>query len=100
MPTFAEAESFANDWKKLSKAEQALFLAAVKLLVEDLKRKQQPRKSLRVKGVQGKKGVFEMTWSMGEHDGRATFQYGEEIIEGEAHVIWRRIGNHGVFKDA
>jgi hypothetical protein len=29
-------------------------------------------------------------------DGRATFEYGEEQRPGEAHIKWRRIGDHGV----
>lgn len=52
------------------------------------------RAGLRVKGVRGAEGVFEMTWA---DDGRATFQYGPEQIEGEPHVIWRRVGGHGIF---
>jgi hypothetical protein len=35
-----------------------------------------------------------MTWAP---DGRATFQYGESQGVG-AHVIWRRIGSHKVFR--
>jgi hypothetical protein len=31
-------------------------------------------------------------------DGRATFEYGDEIQPGEAHIIWRRIGTHSVFR--
>jgi hypothetical protein len=51
---------------------------------------------LRVKGVRGAGGIFEMT---GSEDGRATFQYGKEIVEGEPHVIWRRIGSHAIFTE-
>jgi hypothetical protein len=36
-----------------------------------------------------------MTWAP---DGRATFEYGDEIQPGEAHIIWRRIGTHSVFR--
>jgi hypothetical protein len=35
-----------------------------------------------------------MTWA---DDGRATFEYGSEIIEGEPHIVWRRIGGHEIF---
>jgi hypothetical protein len=35
-----------------------------------------------------------MTWAA---DGRATFEYGEEI-RGEPHNSWRRIGIHDVFR--
>jgi mRNA interferase RelE/StbE len=41
--------------------------------------------SLRVKGVQGKKGIFEMTVTMNI---RATFEYIED------GVLFRNIGNH------
>ena len=51
--------------------------------------------SLRVKRVQGYPGVWEMTWAA---DGRATFEYGGEIQPGEAHIVWRRIGTHSVFR--
>lgn len=51
------------------------------------------RNGLRVKGVQGSKGVYEMTWA---EDGRATFSYGDSIRAGEPHVIWRRVGKHDI----
>ncbi len=31
-------------------------------------------------------------------DGRATFGYGEERVAGQPHVIWRRIGDHSIFR--
>jgi hypothetical protein len=52
------------------------------------------RPGLRVKGLQGAPGVYEMTWAP---DGRATWEYGEERHPGRPHVIWRRVGTHGVF---
>ena len=45
--------------------------------------------------MQGADGIFEMTWEIA--DGRATFQYGEERVSGEPHIVWRRIGGHDVF---
>ncbi len=38
-----------------------------------------------------------MTWAP---DGRATFEYGDEVQSGEPHVTWRRIGTHSVFRRA
>jgi hypothetical protein len=35
-----------------------------------------------------------MTWA---DDGRATFQFGDSVVEGEPHVIWRRVGTHNIF---
>jgi hypothetical protein len=48
-----------------------------------------------VKGVQGAAGIFELTWASAA-DGRATFEYGNSIHEGEAHIISRRVGTHAV----
>ena len=36
-----------------------------------------------------------MTWAP---NGRATFEYGNEMRSGEPHIIWRRIGTHGIFR--
>jgi len=43
--------------------------------------------------VQAAAGIFEMTWAP---DGRATFQFGPEVVAGQPHVIWRRIGRHEI----
>jgi hypothetical protein len=86
---------FRADFVRLSPAQQAACLGAVAQFVEDLRAGGQFRKRLRVKGVQGAPGVFEMTWAP---DGRATFEYGDEIKPGEPHVIWRRIGTHDIFR--
>ena len=53
--------------------------------------------SLRIKSVQGSKGVLEMTWSFASPDGRATFEL--ITINGELRCRWRRVGDHGVFRD-
>lgn len=36
-----------------------------------------------------------MTWA---YDGRATFQYGEEVQSEQPHIIWRRVGTHAIFR--
>jgi hypothetical protein len=95
VPTFAWLARFGADFDGLSPAQQAAFLAAVAQFVEDLRKGGQFRKGLRVKGVQGASGLFEMTWA---DDGRATFQYGDAVLEGEPHVIWRRVGTHDIFR--
>jgi len=92
VPTYSWVASFRLDYKKLTPDQQAAFLTAVAAFVEDLRRGSF-RPGLRVKGIRGATGVFEMTWAP---DGRATFEYGSEQVEGEPHVIWRRIGTHGV----
>ena len=95
MPTYEWERVFGREFAALDKDSQEAFLAAVAQFVEDLQHGRPARRSLRVKGVQGHDGVFEMTWA---ENGRATFAYGEARIAGQAHVIWRRIGNHGIFR--
>jgi hypothetical protein len=93
VPTYSTTRQFKRDYAKLGAAEKAAFKDAMRKFVADLRGKGF-RKGLRVKRVQGTSGVFEMTWA---DDGRATFEYGEEIRSGEPHVIWRRCGGHEIF---
>ncbi len=94
MPTYGKTGRFIKDHAALSPEDRKRFKLAVEKFVGDLKAKRPFREGLRVKGVRGAEGIFEMTWA---DDGRATFEYGEEHVEGEPHVIWRRVGTHDVF---
>jgi hypothetical protein len=93
-PTFETGSSFDRDLKGLTPENRQRFMAAVAQLVEDLRDRRLPRPGLRVKRVQGTNGVWELTWAP---DGRATFTYGPEVVPGEPHVQWRRIGTHDIF---
>lgn len=97
MPTHEETDQFWRDWDGLGEDERRQFREAVEKLIEDLETlpPRQFRPGLRVKSMKGADGIFEMTWEI--RDGRATFQYGEELTEGDPHIIWRRIGSHAVF---
>jgi hypothetical protein len=53
--------------------------------------------ALRVSRTKGTRGVWEMTWSFASPDGGATFEFARR--DGELICLWRRIGDHGVFKD-
>jgi hypothetical protein len=93
VPTFGQTDRFRRDFAKLTAAQRSAFRAAAAKFVADLPSRSF-RPSLRVKGVQGAVGVFEMTWA---GDGRATFEYGSTVREGETHIVWRRIGTHDIF---
>ena len=95
MPTWERSARFDRDYEALSPSERLAFRAAVAKFVADLESGQGFRKGLRVKGVQGATGVYEMTWAP---DGRATFSYGRSIRGGEQHIVWRRVGSHGVIE--
>jgi hypothetical protein len=53
-------------------------------------------RSLRIKSVQGAPGILEMTWSFSSPDGRATFEF--LTFGSELRCLWRRVGDHDVFK--
>jgi hypothetical protein len=96
MPTFRVLPRFARDFAQLSEKNQVRFREAVTKFVEDLDRGAGFRPGLGIRGVQGAPGVFEMRWAP---DGRATFEYGEPIRQGQVHVVWRRVGTHSVFDE-
>ena len=98
MPTHEQSGRFGRDWGRLTKAQQARLRAAVDRFSADLREIEATRRSsfrpgLRVKGVKGAPGVFEMTWAP---DGRATFSWGDEQAADQRHIIWRRCGTHDI----
>ena len=80
----------------MSRSQRRAFLAAVERFVEDLRDRRGFRRSLRIKGVQGALGVFELTWA---DDGRATFSFGKSVRGDDPHIIWRRVGTHDVLRN-
>jgi hypothetical protein len=93
LPTYAWLARFASDFDLLTRDQKVAFLTAITHFVDDMRSGDGFRKGLRVKGVKGAEGIFEMTWA---DDGRATFQYGDPVMPGEPHVVWRRIGTHQI----
>ena len=79
----------------MSSTDQQRFRTAVRRFVEDLEAGRPFRLGLRVKAVQGTGDIMEMTFSP---DGRATWQFGAEVNAGQAHIVWRRIGIHDIFR--
>ena len=97
MPTWESEGRFKRDYDRLTPAEQARLKAAVRHFVSDLRSPgSRFRAGLRVKGVAGHPALFELTWAP---NGRMTFHFGESVIAGEAHVVWRRCGGHEIFAD-
>ncbi len=95
MPTHDELPQFLREFYALPPDRQRQFLKAVEKMVNDLRAGKGFRASLRIKAVQGHSGIYEMTWA---GDGRATCEFGQPKTPGDAHVIWRRIGGHDIFK--
>lgn len=94
MPTHQELPRFLRDWERLGPEQRRTFVSALSLFITGVV-DQSFAPQLRIKLVQGEPGVWEMSWAA---DGRATFSYGPEVIAGQPHVIWRRIGTHDIFR--
>jgi hypothetical protein len=93
VPSYERTRRFERDWKDLDDADRGRFRTAFRRFDADLTAGTF-RPGLRVKRIQSTDDLFEMTWAP---DGRATFEYGAPQGAG-AHVIWRRIGRHAIFR--
>lgn len=93
MPTYLLSTRFARELAALTPKQRRALERAVAKFIAGLRSGDMP-KGLRIKRVQGSPGVFEMTFAP---DGRATFSFGEPVLKGEPHVIWRRVGTHDIF---
>ena len=99
---FERTDPFKRDYNRLAPDHKEQFKSAAHVFhdgaVKAATGKDKPwPNSMRVKSVQGARGVWEMTWSMNDPDGRATWEW--IAIDGEAAIRWRRIGDHSIFKD-
>ncbi len=92
MPTYQLLPRFLRDHKSLTKRDADAFRQAVALFIAGLRQGTFDSR-LRVKRVKSTADVWEMSWAP---DGRATFQYGPEVVPGEPHIVWRRVGDHSV----
>ncbi|HVH62702.1 MAG TPA: hypothetical protein VNA65_03775 [Candidatus Dormibacteraeota bacterium] len=99
---FERTPQFDADIRRLSQDEYELFRKvaresfspAADRIARDPSAKW-PAK-LRVRMVQGTRGIFEMTWSFAGSDGRATFELVR--VDRELRVRWRRVCGHKVFR--
>jgi hypothetical protein len=96
VPTYTRLPSFDRDDAALDNDQREAFRVAVRKFVADLESGGRFRKGLRVQGIRGSSGVYELTWG---NNGRATFEYGPSLVPGEPHVIWRRVGTHAIFDE-
>lgn len=103
---FDRTASFKSDWDRLKPEHQREFKEVVhdKFIAacDAWAHAQAARehyvwpKSLRVSSLVNGGGIMEMTWSFASPDGRATFHFTRE--DGNWVCVWRRIGDHGVFR--
>lgn len=95
MPTWERLPRFAHDYRRLSAAEKTAFKRAVRQFVADLRDgRGRFHPSLRVHRIDTRRGVWSLSFG---NDLRATFTYGAH--GDDAHIIWRRIGRHSIYRE-
>jgi len=99
---YTRAARFKRDYKALPGTHKDKFRDAVRRFHEGAEAAARGESnpwpnSLRVKRVKGTRGIWELTWSMDEPDGRATGEWTE--IDRDRGVRWRRLGDHDVLSD-
>lgn len=104
---FQTTDSFDSDYRRLKPEHQATFKSVVRekfapacdAWAAAAKGGQSfvwPA-SLRVAQLRGTRGIYEMTWSFASPDGRATFEF--VVVDDELVCLWRRLGDHDVFRN-
>jgi len=98
VPTHDETGAFLSGYESLTPQQRDRFDRKREEFVADLiamerGSRQGFRLGLRVKRVQGKSGLFEMTWAP---EGRALFSMGEPVVTGKRHIVWHRVGDHSI----
>jgi hypothetical protein len=96
---FERTAAFKRDFKRLPEGHKARFRECIPGFNDAAERAASGQdnpwpKGLRVKPIKSARGVWELTWSMKDPDGRATWEWIE--VDGERAIRWRRIGDHGV----
>ena len=100
---FQTTPAFDTDYKRLKSEHQRAFRDVVRIAFAPAcdtfaaKPTGGWPAALRVKSMRGAPGIYEMTWSFSSPDGRATFEL--ITIDGELYCRWRRVGDHGVYRN-
>jgi hypothetical protein len=96
MPSRSVLASFQRDWQSLTSQQQRQFLATLK----QFRRRPKEVRVVLPSTPQGQADAGAPR-HLGDElapDGRATFEYGDEAHPGQAHIIWRRVGIHLIFR--
>ncbi len=98
--TFQTTPAFDRDYKRLTKQYQDKFRKLIPRFNAAVERATHGETApwpngMRVKPVKGAEGIWELTWSMDDPDGRATWEW--VTVGGEQAIRWRRVGDHAIF---
>jgi hypothetical protein len=90
MPTYEALAAFGRQYGKLDAAQKEAFRRALAVFIANLKAGGAFSPELRVHKL-----VNTEIWSLTfVKDGRTLFRYGDQVAEGEAHIVWEAIGTH------
>lgn len=96
-------ESFRNDFRRLPAGHQQVFLKILREFflpaIEAGSFSGTPPwpKRLRIHRITNTE-IYSLTWNSASPDGRGTFHL-DKLDEGETLLVWRRIGDHAVYKN-
>jgi hypothetical protein len=97
MPTYSPRPRFLREHSRLSEEEKAALKRAVRQFVSDLRAGTgRFHPSLRVHRIDGRRRVWSLSFGADLH---ATFSYGPPQESGDAHIIWRRVGGHAIYRE-
>jgi hypothetical protein len=96
VPTYSFEPRFGREFARLDATAARAFLRAKNRFVAALKAGRPFEAGLGIAEMTGHPGIFEFHFSDG---GRATFHYGNDGRGPAAHVIWRRIGGHEIYRE-
>ena len=100
---YRSLEFFRNDFRRLPAEHQQMFLQVLRefflpaIGAGSFSGAPGWPKRLRIQQLSNTK-VYSLTWNFASPDGRATFHL-DKMDDGEPLLVWRRIGDHGIYKN-
>jgi hypothetical protein len=95
-------ESFRADFGRLPAPHRAMFLDLLRthflpaVAAGSFTGSPPWPKRLRVHRLSNSE-IYSLTWNFSSPDGRATFHL-DKVPDGEPILVWRRIGDHGIYR--
>lgn len=99
---YRSLESFRNDFARLPAEHQKLFLQALRqyflpaIAAGSFAGTPPWPKRLRIHRLSNS-DIYSITWHFSSPDGRATFHL-DKTDDDEPLLVWRRIGNHDIYR--
>lgn len=90
MRTYEALAAFQRQYGKLDAAQKEAFRRALAVFIANLKAGKSFNPELLVHKLANTE-IWSLTFAK---DGRALFRYGEQLAEGETHIVWEAIGAH------